>query len=117
MAFGFSGEGDGDRGVGGFAGAVDYTAHDGDFEVGDLGVFFLPSGEALGDFFIDLGGEGLEEFCVGAAAAGAGGNFGFEVAEFEGLEDFFADFDFAGARGVFVRGDGDADGVADAFVK
>ncbi len=80
-------------------------------------IFFEPGGEAFGDFFADISGEVLEKGAAGAAAAGAGSDFWFEVAEAEGLEEFFADFDFAGARGVFVGGDGDANGVADAFVK
>ncbi len=82
-----------------------------------MGVFFLPSGHAFGDFFADFGGEVLEKSAAGAAAAGAGSDFWFEVAEAEGLEEFFADFDFAGAWGAFVGGDGDANGVADAFVE
>ena len=59
----------------------------------------------------------LEELRGGAPATRAGGHHRGERAQAHGLQQFLRHDDFLGARGARLRGQRDADGVADAFLQ
>src|SRR4029079_13024283 len=53
----------------------------------------------------------------GAAASGAGGDLGQKAANAKRLQDLLGDADFFAAIAVRSRSEGDANGVADAFLQ
>src|SRR5258708_1408553 len=100
-----------------FAGPVDDAAHDRDVHLLDAGIALAPLRHLLAQEALDLFGELLEISAGGAAAARTSDHHGRERAQAHGLKQFLSDRDLARPVPTRVRGERNANRVADTLLE
>src|SRR5258708_4428584 len=96
---------------------VDDTAHDRDAQLLRTGVARLPGRSLLAQVRLDLLRHLLKERRRGATTAGTGRNLRGEAPQPQRLQNLLGDLHLFGAVAARARGEGDADRVADPFLK
>src|SRR5258706_2524196 len=100
-----------------FARAVDDAAHDRDVHVLDAGIALAPLRHLLAQEALNLFGELLEISAGGAAATRTSDHHRRERAQAHGLKQFLGDCDLARPVPARVRGERDANRVADTLLE
>src|SRR6267142_3289470 len=112
-----AGKRDADVGMLALAGAVDHAAHHRHLELFHACVLPLPHRHLVAEVGLDLLGHLLEEGRGRASAAGTRRHLREEAPQSHGLEDLLGDQHFLRAIAARLGREGDADGVADAFLE